>query len=105
MIEWMKSIFSLADTIINENNGCYYACKYTMFTMARGNFGSLIGCSYGSDTNLEWAALNFNKILTSRQAMFLSSKWNNKKVSLNALANRFFIINNQIPLTWFSMSI
>ena len=59
----------------------------------------------GSDTNLEWAALNFNQILTSRQTMFLSSKCNNKKVGLNALANIFFIINNQIPLTWFNMSI
>ena len=53
----------------------------------------------------EWVALNFNQILTSRQTKFCSSRANRKKVGLNALANRFFILNNRIPLDWFNMSI
>ena len=57
------------------------------------------------DMNLEWAALNFNQILTSRQAMFITGKSNSKKVGLNALANIFFILNNQIPLVWLNMTI
>ena len=53
----------------------------------------------------EWVALNFNQILTSRQTKFFSAKANKRKVGLNALANRFFILNNRIPLDWFKMSI
>ena len=53
----------------------------------------------------EWVALNFNQILTSRQTLFMSLRANKRKVGLNALANRAFILNNRIPLTWFSMSI
>ena len=52
----------------------------------------------------EWVALNFNQILTSRQTRFLASKANKRKVELNALANRVFILNNRIPLEWFNMS-
>ena len=53
----------------------------------------------------EWVALNFNQILTSRQTLFMSLRANKRKVGLNALANRVFILNNKIPLAWFSMSI
>ena len=42
---------------------------------------------------MEWSAQNFNQILTSRQTKFLSTKGNKKKVRLNALANRVFILN------------
>ena len=38
--------------------------------------------------------------LTSRQTKFKSKKSNNLKVGLNALANRLYILNNQIPITW-----
>ena len=55
--------------------------------------------------SLEWAALNFNQILTSRQSKFFSLRGNNKRVGLNAIANRFFILNNRIPLNWFNLSI
>ena len=52
----------------------------------------------------EWVALNFNQILTSRQTKFLSRKANNRKVGLNALTNKAYILNNKIPLEWFNMS-
>ena len=52
----------------------------------------------------EWVALNFNQIFTSRQTRFLSTRANNRKVGLNALANRVYILNNRIPLNWFNMS-
>ena len=32
-----------------------------------------------ADTNLEWSALNFNLIITSRQTMFITGKNNKKK--------------------------
>ena len=54
---------------------------------------------------LEWAALNFNMIQTSRQINFKSMKQNKKRVGLNALANRSFILNDKIPLEWFNKSI
>ena len=52
----------------------------------------------------EWVALNLNQILTSRQARFFATRSNNRKVGLNALANRVYILNNRIPLNWFNMS-
>ena len=53
-----------------------------------------------NEPTLEWCALNFNQVLTSRQAKFKSMKSNKLKVGLNALANRFFILNDQIPIIW-----
>ena len=49
---------------------------------------------------IEWCALHFNQILTSRQTKFKIRKSNKLKVGLNALANRFFISNDQIPINW-----
>ena len=57
-----------------------------------------------NDYTLEWAALNFNQVLTSRQINFISLRANVKKVGLNAFANRVYILNNRIPLSWFDMS-
>ena len=54
--------------------------------------------------SIEWVALNFNQILTSRQTKFMSIKANRKKVGINAIANRFNILNNKIPLTWLNLS-
>ena len=52
----------------------------------------------------EWVALNFNQILTSRQTKFIATKTNKRKVGLNALANRAYILNNRVPLEWFNLS-
>ena len=50
--------------------------------------------------SLEWCSLHINQIFTSRQTNFKIWKSNNLKVGLNALANRFFILNDMIPLNW-----
>ena len=55
--------------------------------------------------SLEWIFLNFNIILTSRQTNFFAMKGNNKRVGLNAISNRFYILNNRIPLNSLNMSI
>ena len=61
---------------------------------------------YNNDFNVvEFAHLNFNQVLTGRQTLFETLKSNKTKVGLNALANRFFILNNTIPLKWFNMSL
>ena len=54
-----------------------------------------------SHTN-EWVHLNFNQILTSRQSTFIATKNNRKRVGLNAIANRLYVLNGRIPLDWFS---
>ena len=53
-----------------------------------------------TNLSLEWCALHFNQILTSRQTKFKSGKSNRLKVGQNALTNRFFILNDQIPIKW-----
>ena len=53
----------------------------------------------------EWVHLNFNQIFTSRQTTFMATKNNRKRVGLNAFANRAFILNGKIPMSWFEMSI
>ena len=40
------------------------------------------------DPTQEWVALNFNPILTSRHTLFMATKSNQKRVVLNAQANR-----------------
>ena len=55
--------------------------------------------------SFEWVSLNFNIILTSRQTEFFSLKGNNKRVGLNAMSNRFYILNNRIPLNLLNQSI
>ena len=61
---------------------------------------------YNSEFNeFEFVGLNFNQILTSRQTNFVSSRNNNLKVGINCLSNRFYILNNKIPLKWFNQSI
>ena len=58
-----------------------------------------------NDHNIEFVALNLNVIFTSRQTNFLTRKENKIRFGLNALANRFFILNNEIPLTQFNSSL
>ena len=53
-----------------------------------------------NDPSLEWCALFFNQILTSRQTKLKCRKSNKLKLGLNAPANRFFILNDQIPIHW-----
>ena len=56
---------------------------------------------YNSNYNsIEFIKLNFNQILTSRQTKFITTKNNRTKVGLNNLANRFYVLNNTIPLDW-----
>ena len=47
---------------------------------------------------VEWTALNFQQLLTSRQTKFLVVKNNNRKVGNNILTNRLHILNNKIIL-------
>ena len=54
--------------------------------------------------SLEWVALYLNSINTSRQTTFKVMRQNKKKVGLNALANRSFIVNDKIPLDWLNNS-
>ena len=54
---------------------------------------------------IEWVALNFNQIITSRQTTFMALRANKRKVGLNAFTNRMFILNSRIPFTWFNMSL
>ena len=55
--------------------------------------------------SLDWIALNFDQILTSRQTHFLISKSNKHKVGMNILPNRFSVSNGIIPLSWLNYSI
>ena len=50
--------------------------------------------------SLEWCALHINQIINSRQTKFKSGKSNRLKVGQNALANRFYILNDEIPNKW-----
>ena len=59
----------------------------------------------GNDLTTEFLALNQNTILTSRQINFIATKDNKRRVGLNALANRFNLLNNIIPLSQFNKSI
>ena len=60
---------------------------------------------YNTNYNsIEFTALNFNQILTSRQTRFKTSRNNKTKVGLNSLANRFHALNDQIPLEWLNDS-
>ena len=66
---------------------------------------NLLYSLYNSENyTLEWVNLNFNQILTSRQTKFIALCNNKRKVGLNALANRLFIINNRIPIKWLNLS-
>ena len=47
---------------------------------------------------IEWIALNFQQLLTSRQTKFSTIKTNICKVGNNILANRFHALNNKITL-------
>ena len=54
--------------------------------------------------SIEFAALNFDQIITSRQTKFLISKNNNLKVGTNAICNRLNVLNGKIPLAWLNLS-
>ena len=75
--------------------------KYLLYKHAL----SLFKLMKDNNHSFEWVSLNFNIILTSRQTEFFSLKGNNKRVGLNAMSNRFYILNNRIPLNLLNQSI
>ena len=54
---------------------------------------------------IEFIDIDFNQIFTSQETTFKISKSNTYKVGVNALVNRLFHINNQIPLNWLNLMI
>ena len=60
---------------------------------------------WSDEPTIEFCALNYNSILTSRQTNFITSKDNKRRVGLNALANRFYSLNNRIPLMQLNKSL
>ena len=66
---------------------------------------SLFKLYNGDQNSLEFSALNFAQVLTTRQTTFMITKNNKLKVGLNALCNRLRILNNKIPLTWLNLSL
>ena len=74
--------------------------KYLLFNHAL----SLYKLFWSTESSSDWVALNFNQVLTTRQTSFIRgpfimAKNNRKKVGLNELANRMYILNNRIPLS------
>jgi hypothetical protein len=53
----------------------------------------------------DWLSLNFDQANTSRQTNFNIRKNNQLMVAMNILNNRFYELNNVIPLDWLNMSI
>ena len=52
---------------------------------------------WSNDLTIEFMALNFKSIITTRQTHFVALSNNKRKVGLNALANRFRQLYNRIP--------
>ena len=75
--------------------------KYLLYTHALALYKLMSLQSY----SIEWAALNFNQVLTSRQTKFKTRSNNVKRVGKNALAERFYVLNERIPLNWFGKSL
>jgi hypothetical protein len=48
----------------------------------------------------EWVYSNFERQLNLRQSTFIVNRHNNLLVWMNAMASRFFTLNNQIPSEW-----
>ena len=70
-----------------------YKLALSLFKIYNSNFNSI-----------EFVMLNFNQIFTSRQTKFITSKSTHSKIGLNSLANRFYALNNKIPLDWLNHS-
>ena len=60
---------------------------------------------WSKNMSTEFLALNLNTILTTRQVNFIATRNNKRKVGLNALANRFYLLNNRIPLSQLNKSL
>ena len=71
-----------------------YKLALCLFKLYNTNFDSF-----------EFAALNYNQILTSRESNFMTLKDNKTKVGINSLTNRLFYINGKVPLKWLNLSI
>ena len=53
----------------------------------------------------EWITLNFTQTLMSRQVYFHVNRSNMTRVGMNILCNRFFNLNDKIPLNWLNKSV
>ena len=62
-------------------------------------------CYADDNYSIEWSALNFNQILMTRQSNFITRIANVKKVGINILVNRLYILNGLIPLAWLKSGI
>ena len=72
-------------------------CNYKLSLSLYKTFNN--ACPYD-----EWIFLNFDQICTSRQLMFMTKRANKSRVGMNCLTNRFFHLNNRIPLSWLNKS-
>ena len=84
--------------------------------LGKGTFGKVILCREKATNQVKYSvkkltskALNQGcaiELLGANQiTYFISSKSNKKKVGLNAMANRLYILNGRIPLEWLNLSI
>ena len=88
-------------SFINLHKSCIRA---TLDAMMNYKLALCLFKLYNSDFNtLEFAGLNCNQILTGRQTNFISLKSNSFKDGINALSNRFYTLNNKIPLHWLNL--
>ena len=54
--------------------------------------------------NSEWIHLNVNQMNMSRQTKFHVTRTNSRMIGMNALCNRFYYLNDKIPLEWLNKS-
>ena len=85
---------SISFICIHEINQRSTPEKYLLYKHAL----ALYKLYWSDEPTNEFCALNYNSILTSRQTNFITTKDNKRRVGLNALANRFYPLNNRIPL-------
>ena len=59
----------------------------------------------GDNMNDDWQDMNVQQNFIARNNLFLISDYSKLKVGKNVLANRLRILNNQIDLDWFNLSL
>ena len=90
---WFLSLHKMCNRA-TPNEMMIYKIALTLFKLYNKNFNCV-----------EFVHLNFNQIITGRQSKFRTHKNHNNKVGLNALASRFYYLNDLIPLSWLNLSI
>ena len=83
---------------IHKLNQRALPCNYMLYRQAL----TLYRIWNSQDYSLEWCAINFNQVLTSRQVNFAAINCSKLRIGQNAFANRLFVLNNRIPLAWFN---